>query len=173
MFTPPHWNYKNIKFPREEIDIVISKLKEIPVQSSESNNHSSWFPNSTRPESIWNKNYSKILEDVLSNMGIYQHATYNYTFWAQLYLDDCSHCIHHHFHQNVDLSFVHFIKAPDKPLFRFTNTVGDFYYPEQKTGDIICFPPWVWHEVIPNDTDTERLVVAGNIRITHMSETLN
>tara|TARA_Y100000114_G_C11712540_1_gene304255 strand:- start:532 stop:1074 length:543 start_codon:yes stop_codon:yes gene_type:complete len=169
MFTPPHWNHKNIKFPKEEIDLVISKLKIIPVRGLLSKNHSSWFPNSIKPESIWNKKYSKILEDILSNMGIEQHGTYNYTFWAQLYLDGGTHKVHNHI-PDFEISFVHFLKVPDKPLFRFTNTVGDFYYPKQKTGDIVCFPSWVWHEVIANDTDTERLVVAGNVHITEMFE---
>ena len=164
MFNPPHWNHQNIKFPKKEIDIVISKLKKIPIKDNQFKNHSSFFPNSIKPEAIWSNNYNKILEDALSNVGIYQHVRYDYSYWAQLYLDGGSHGIHNHT-PNFEISFAHFIKAPNESLFRFTNTIGDYYVPKQKEGDIIFFPSWVWHEVIANESNTERLVVAGNIHI--------
>jgi len=53
-------------------------------------------------------------------------------------------------------------------VFRFTDTKGNTLVPdEQNNGDIICFPSWVWHEVLPNKTDKRRVVISGNIKVTH------
>jgi len=166
MFHPPHWHHKNIKFPKEEIDIVISKLKQVPTLPK-TNCFTSFHLNNIHPESIWYENYSKILENILSDIGI---GNYKYYYWSQLYIDGSSHGVHNHF-PGDDLSFVHFIQVPNEPLFRFTNTIGDYYIPHQFEGDIICFPSWVWHEVIVNKSNTERLIVSGNINITDMSPT--
>ena len=37
-------------------------------------------------------------------------------------------------------------------------------------GDIICFPSWVWHEVVPNETTKRRIVISGNITFTHYDD---
>ena len=59
-------------------------------------------------------------------------------------------------------------REPEEKLFRFTDTDGNVFVPkEQNNGDIICFPSWLWHEVLPNETNEERLVTAGNIKITN------
>ena len=167
MFTPPHWNHENIKLPMEEVDTVISKFKEsIPLRH---NNYSSFYKGSTHPESIWSPTYKQIVDDLLSNVGVYQTSKFYSYFWAQLYLDNSLHTVHNHFY-GAHLSFVHFIKVTDKPLFRFTNRQGDFYIPKQNEGDFICFPSWVWHEVIANESNQERFVVAGNITITDMEK---
>ena len=82
------------------------------------------------------------------------------------------HRPHHHASLNTKLdsiiSWVHFIDVPDQKCFRFTDMKGNYFFPEeQNTGDIICFPSWLWHEVVPNESDKKRLVVSGNIHITH------
>ena len=169
MFIPPHWHHKNIKFPKKEIDIVSSKLKQIPIPLK-NNCFTTFYQDTLRPESIWYENYSEILEDILSSIGIHQNGKYDYYYWSQLYVDGSSHGVHNHV-PNSDISFVHFIQVPEEPLFRFTNTVGDYYIPHQFEGDILCFPSWVWHEVIANKSNTERLIVSGNITITDMSPT--
>ncbi len=62
---------------------------------------------------------------------------------------------------------MHFLDVPEQKCFRFTDTMGNTLTPdEQSSGDIICFPSWVWHEVVPLKTDYQRLVVAGNICFT-------
>ena len=165
MFVPPHWHHKNTKFIDQEIDETISKFKKIIPKVHD--NHSS-FHESTHPESIWLEHNDKIIKDVLDNMGLFEHCTYNFKYWAQLYLTDCLHNAHHHFHKDVHISFVHFIRVTDKPLFRFTNCKGDYYIPKQNQGDLLLFPSWVWHEVISNKSNLDRFVVAGNIEIEYM-----
>ena len=86
-----------------------------------------------------------------------------------------THKPHHHAHvdsrMGSEISWVHFIDVPKQKCFRFTDTMGNTLVPdEQKRGDIICFPSWVWHEVLPNETDKRRIVVAGNISVTQYDD---
>tara|TARA_B100000212_G_scaffold1413_1_gene1022 strand:+ start:1334 stop:1870 length:537 start_codon:yes stop_codon:yes gene_type:complete len=169
MFKPPYWNHKNIKFPKEEIDIVIKQLKDLP--SKKYKNFTSLHYRDNNPEKIWSEVYSLILSDLLTDVGIYKMSKYSYVFWSQYYTQNSSHNIHNHYcpYPKNDISFVHFLKVTDTPLFRFTNLEGEYFTPpKQNEGDFICFPSWVWHEVIPNESNQERLVVAGNIQINNM-----
>jgi len=169
MFKPPYWNHKNIKFPKEEIDIVIKQLKDLP--SKKYKNFTSLHYRDNNPEKIWSEVYSLILSDLLTDVGIYKMSKYSYVFWSQYYTQNSSHNIHNHYcpYPKNDISFVHFLKVTDTPLFRFTNLEGEYFTPpKQNEGDFICFPSWVWHEVIPNESNQERLVVAGNIQISNM-----
>jgi len=169
MFKPPYWNHKNIKFPKEEIDIVIKQLKNLP--SKKYKNFTSLHYRDNNPEKIWSEVYSLILSDLLTDVGIYKMSKYSYVFWSQYYTQNSSHNIHNHYcpYPKNDISFVHFLKVTDTPLFKFTNLEGEYFTPpKQNEGDFICFPSWVWHEVIPNESDQERLVVAGNIQISNM-----
>ena len=170
MFKPPYWNHKNIKFPQEEMDIVISQLKKLP--SKKYKNFTSLHYVDSYPEKIWEEEYKLILADLLTEIGIHEMSRYTYVFWSQYYTKNSSHYIHNHYNNLInDISFVHFLKVTDIPLFRFTNLEGEYFTPpKQNEGDFICFPSWVWHEVIPNESDQERLIVAGNIQITSMDQ---
>ena len=164
-FVPPHWYHNNIKFSDKDINEMIGLFKEI-VPKLNSNYSSFWHR--CNPEVKWLPRYEKIIKDVLDNMGVEKYSNYTFMYWAQLYLNDCLHGVHHHFHEDVDISFVHFVRV-DKPLFRFVNRKGDYYIPKQEEGDLLWFPSWVWHEVIPNKSNKERFIIAGNINIKQMT----
>ena len=52
------------------------------------------------------------------------------------------------------MSWVHFLDVPKQKYFRFLDNDGNFLVPnEQSSGDIIVFPSWVWHEVLPNKSN--------------------
>ena len=166
MFNPPHWNHSSTyRFPDNEIDEVISKMKEVvPKQYG---NYSTYHKDSEQPQIVFKERYIEIIQRALSDIGIY-NVKYSFCFWAQLYTTDCLHESHHHFTGGVDISFVHFIRVPDVPLFRFVNNKGDYYVPQQSEGELLFFPSWVWHEVMPHKSDKERFVIAGNINIDDM-----
>ena len=178
MFTPPYYNHSNIKFPDEEISSVMSDYKtKVPFVKD---NYTSFFPYGPNPELIWQKNYSAIIADIMSNIGLQTTTRYSYHLWGQLYLKGNNHFPHHHFHpvpnssDNSAISFVHFIKPVDETLFRFLNLKGDEVIPEnQKEGDIIIFPSWLWHTAFPNESNEERFIVAGNINITYTEERID
>ena len=159
MFSPPHWNYKKIRFPKKEIDYVISNIRNNPFKEE---NISSYHADHLRPESMWLERYTKILTNMMCERGLGEH-NFAFNYWAQLYLDGHKHTPHNHFKSGATISFVHFIKPSDKPLFRFLNFQGQFYVPTQETGSIICFPSWVYHEAVANESEQERFVVAGNV----------
>ena len=91
---------------------------------------------------------------------------------SQLYQINGYHGPHNHTGKkgedfDAHISWVHFLDIPEQKCFRFTDTKGNVLVPEeQSSGDIICFPSWVWHEVMPLKTDCLRLVSAGNISFT-------
>ena len=108
-------------------------------------------------------------------MGVYDKVKYDCTYWTQLYEKGMKHRPHHHAHEDKkmssDISWVHFLDVPKQKCFRFTDTKGSILVPnEQNNGDIICFPSWVWHEVIPNQTSVRRIVISGNITFTHYDD---
>ena len=176
-FRPPYWYHDNIKFNQEQLKQLESEVKLLgsaqrssAEKDSESNTHLTTYflPEKERPEKIFNKTYHTIVEDITKKIGIYHRIAYTYTYWSQLYEKGMAHKAHHHALVSA-ISWVHFINVPKQKCFRFTDTVGNTLVPkEQKNGDIICFPSWLWHEVLPNEeAGNTRIVVAGNITINH------
>lgn len=175
MYKPSYWVHGNIKFPEQEITQVVSELKrlgsELTVRGYPASSYH--FKLFSRPDKIWAERYTKILEDLTKNIGLYSTTQYAFEYWAQLYTNGIQHKRHHH--HDVDgghpqISFVHFIKPDKEKSFKFiTNDKEDWTPPEQNEGDLIYFPSWCWHRVAPVVAE-ERLVVAGNIDFLHIDE---
>ena len=177
-YKPPYWYHSNIKFSSEELDKLKFEIDTIgsEKQSKDKKHVTTFFlsPNQ-KPEDKYKNIYSSIVEDITKNVGIYYKTKYLFSYWLQLYDKNMMHRAHHHadVDDNLDtiISWVHFIDVPKQKLFRFTDTTGNFFVPEeQNQGDIICFPSWVWHEVLPNNSNERRVVLAGNITVTHYDD---
>ena len=174
-FKPIYWYYGNNKFSSEEICKLKSNIDKIDAEKlTENNNCISTFVycENDRPDLKYNDMYSKIVENITKNVGIYNNILYDYTYWTQMYDNNMCHKPHNHAKLDpnfVDIiSWVHFIDVPEQKCFRFLDNDGNFFVPDEQTnGDIICFPSWAWHEVIPNETEHRRLVISGNISVTH------
>ena len=89
-------------------------------------------------------------------------ARFEQTIWCQIYKPsgDSYHVEHNHWGID-DLSWVHFIKTPDKSCFKFKNGQS----PPQNDGDFIIFPSWVVHRVTSFTGDCDRMVVVGNVKL--------
>ena len=87
-------------------------------------------------------------------------------YWVQVYGKDAVHSRHTHFitGKNAVISWVHFLRIPKKPCFRFTDG-RSWVEPYQNKGDFLVFPSYVQHEVLPHYENDNRIVVAGNISI--------
>lgn len=174
-FKPIYWYYGNTKFSSEEIDNFKNNIDKIGAEKYTENKQCiSTFVlcQDVRPDLKYNDMYSKIVENITKNVGIYYNVLYDYTYWTQMYDNNMRHKPHNHAKLDpnfVDIiSWVHFIDVPEQKCFRFLDNNGNFFVPdEQNKGDIICFPSWAWHEVIPNETEHKRLVISGNISVTH------
>ena len=177
-FKPPYWYHDNIKFSKDDLNLLKSEIDALREQKfAKRNQHISTFllEKYERPENKYLDLYKKIVEDITKTVGIYYKVTYDVSYWTQLYDNGMSHNPHHHAMINSDwestISWVHFLDVPEQKCFRFTDTKGNTLVPdEQNNGDIICFPSWVWHEVIPNESNVRRLVTSGNIKVTHYDD---
>ena len=174
-FKPPYWFHDNIEFSPDDLKELKFDIDCIGVKkfAKEKQHISTFFlEKHERPEKKYVNLYKKIVADITKSVGIYYKVTYDVSFWTQLYEKGMSHNPHHHAMLNPDwdsaISWVHFLDVPEQKCFRFLDNDGNFFIPdEQKNGDIICFPSWAWHEVIPNETEYRRLVISGNISVTH------
>ncbi len=116
-----------------------------------------------RPESILNDFYMQVADRVSRDLTLYERVQFEQAYWMQIYPPNSKgHPRHDHYSGNEMYSWVHFIK-PVKKSFHFL-VGGTKVYPEQQNaGDIIVFPSWALHAVDDNDTDSERVVIAGNV----------
>ena len=177
-FKPPYWYHDNIEFNQEQLNQLKLELELIVFQKYAKNKEhiSTYFiKQHQRPEKKYVEVYEKIVEDITKSVGIYYKVKYQYVYWSQLYEKGMIHKPHHHAsldsEMKTDISWVHFLDVPKQKCFRFTDMKGNILIPnEQNSGDIICFPSWVWHEVLPNNTNMKRLVISGNIKITHYDD---
>ena len=175
MFEPPHWFYKNTKFPEKEIDEVISELirkLDEEVTWTEGLLTSFFLSQYQRPDRIWNEQYSKLMEGVVKQLGVYTNCRYSYEYWSQYYHKNIGHRSHHHARGDLfafgQLSWVHFLRTTEEKSFVFLDKTGNFFTPRQDQGDIIIFPSYLWHKVKLNTTNAKRFVVAGNLWITDL-----
>ena len=83
-----------------------------------------------------------------------------------MYSDAGQHSGHTHFgiNKNTIISWVHFLKVPNVDCFRFTDGTNHLT-PQQNEGDLLVFPSYCRHQVIQHNTNTTRIVVAGNISL--------
>ena len=184
-FKPPYWYHDNIKFADEDIKILKSEMsntseflsKNDPIKNQVT---TFYVDQRIRTEKKFNSRYDQIVEDIVKNVGLYRMVKYEYQYWAQLYFKNHKHIAHQHarkIHEEVRkneeliMSWVHFLDVPKQKCFRFLDNDGNFLVPnEQSSGDIIVFPSWVWHEVLPNKSNEERIVISGNISITYYDD---
>ena len=184
-FKPPYWHHDNIKFADEDIKILKSEMsnkseflsKNDPMKDQVT---TFYVDQRIRTEKKFNSRYDQIVEDIVKNVGLYRMVKYEYQYWAQLYLQNHKHTPHQHSRkiheeprkwEEVIMSWVHFLDVPKQKCFRFLDNDGNFLVPnEQSSGDLIVFPSWVWHEVLPNKSNQERIVISGNISVTYYDD---
>ena len=177
-FKPPYWYHDNVEFSYEDLKELKFDIDFIGSEKyAKENQHISTYflKENQRPDKKYNDLYSTIVRNIVENVGVYDKVKYDCTYWTQLYEKGMKHRPHHHAHEDKkmssDISWVHFLDVPKQKCFRFTDTKGSILIPnEQNNGDIICFPSWVWHEVIPNQTSVRRIVISGNITFTHYDD---
>ncbi len=112
--------------------------------------------------------YSKVVKDMMSDLGMYKRSKYDFSLWVQMYNTNTdSHPLHAHFTSNEIISFTHIIDATKQRCFHFIDDEDNRLYPlHQSDGDIFAFPPWRLHGVDPiEDEEVDRLIVAGNIML--------
>ena len=109
--------------------------------------------------------YNERVDEIAKDQFFYHNSKIHFVFWIQVYKKLTHHPIHDHYGCGDDtvLSFVHFLK-PVETCFEFTDTRQSLV-PQQQEGDLIVFPSYVSHRVKQHNSNENRIVVAGNIRI--------
>tara|TARA_R100001443_G_C3266211_1_gene156849 strand:- start:105 stop:608 length:504 start_codon:yes stop_codon:yes gene_type:complete len=115
--------------------------------------------------------YSKVIEDMMKDLGMYNNTTYVYNLWVQMYNSETTtHPPHSHYGMNGDeiISFTHIIDASKNKCFYFLDDYDNKIYPEnQESGDIFAWPSWLMHGVDKvKEPNFNRLIVAGNVALT-------
>ena len=179
-FKPLYGVHGNIKFPEKEINkvieesITLSEVRPMNAGKIPDNTHLTTFflEADKRPDKIWSRRYSKIMENLIKQLGVFTTTQYVYEYWSQLYFKEGLHDVHHH-QERADysaISWVHFLRTPQEKCFVFLDQDGQKYIPEdQHDGDLIFFPSYLWHEVLPPRNNNKRLVVAGNLHFTYFT----
>ena len=109
--------------------------------------------------------YKERVDEISKDQFFFHTSKIHFTFWIQVYNKLSYHPIHDHFDCGNDnvLSFVHFLK-PVENCFEFTDERQSLV-PQQQEGDLIVFPSYVTHRVNQHNSNVNRIVVAGNIKI--------
>ena len=113
--------------------------------------------------------YSKMIEDMMKDLGMFKRSQYDFSLWCQMYNSNTdSHPLHAHYTSNEIISFTHIIDATKQSCFYFIDDDNNkIYPPHQNSGDVFAFPPWRLHAVDKvKEKDVDRLIVAGNIALT-------
>ena len=177
-FKPPYWYHDNIQIPNHELNKIKSIINNAPIEEllDPDKKYLTTYFYLEKIDTFFDNFYDKLSVEIMKSIGLFNNTIYGVDYWSQFYRKGMTHRSHHHAstipEEGADISWVHFIDVPDQKCFRFTDTKNNFLIPEEQlNGDIICFPSWLWHEVIPNETNEDRLVIAGNITILeHLDE---
>jgi len=150
------------------IQTVASQLKQHPQSLVKENYYTSYYiKDSEKPDRVFDETYTSILNNVCADFSLYGRVNYTFEYWTQIYPSNStsSHLVHDHFCGYEIFSWVHFIQ-PTKDCFYFIDSNNNKTYPKQDSGDFIVFPPWTLHGVSKNDTNKERIAIAGNVALT-------
>ena len=163
----------NLTLDESVLSEVITHTKEVCPYAD--NTYTSYFiPNvHDRPEVKFVQQYYDLLEIVCSDMGLIHRTSYNFTHWIQVYDRGGIHDVHDHFVPDTLFSWVHFVRPTNVKCFHFIDSEGNKTYPTQEPGDFIVFPSWAQHAVDPNETDDQRVVIAGNVNVVEMIKPSN
>jgi len=155
----------NFNVDSDTIESISSELKTIPkAHFLDQGLYSSYRLSAEEgPNFILNDFYGQVIEHVCKQLTTYERSRYRWHFWLQVYEPGSSgHDIHDHWSGNEMFSWVHFLKPVNKS-FHFLVEGQKVYPKRQNPGDFIVFPSWALHAVDGNDTDDERVVIAGNV----------
>tara|TARA_B000000557_G_scaffold82127_1_gene65823 strand:+ start:119 stop:631 length:513 start_codon:yes stop_codon:yes gene_type:complete len=114
--------------------------------------------------------YSKIIEGMMKDLGLYKNTTYGFNLWVQMYNSETTtHEPHSHYAvgDTTIISFTHIINPSKNKCFYFLDDHGDKMYPDhQESGDIFAWPSWLIHGVDHvQEPNLNRLIVAGNVAL--------
>jgi len=113
-----------------------------------------------------NSYYNEIIADFMRSIN-YDHAEYGWEWWFQVY-EPTSHGFIPHSHSTdcrFTISWCHFIEPSNTSKFCWYYGKDNLVPINEQKNEMVFFPGWAWHKVLPNDTDKNRITIAGNINV--------
>jgi len=177
-------NYRSLNFQLSEEDIKYLydtyKTEEFRRSSTSRRNYYTGYhrhPNSNSRDSSYStfhdeklyKLYAPFVSKSLKEEGlVVDKMILSFShMWAQIYTKDWAvgNGIHNHYSdQRTVMSWIHFVDVPDDQDCLYFKIAGEKIYPkDQRSGTMIFFPAWALHGVDPVETQSDRVVVAGNV----------
>jgi len=124
-----------------------------------------------RPEIIFLDEYREQIYKFMKHVNLFDRCDFSFDHWSQVYPAGKGghHCEHAHFSYDCLFSWVHFIEPTDRPCFYFSKYEGGKKFVEnQEPGTFMVFPSWALHGAVENHSDTDRLIVAGNVCVSRI-----
>ena len=121
------------------------------------------------PDHITVPFYKELISRVMLDLGLEFNSLYEFKLWTQVYEGNGvhHHGAHNHWRGGCILSWVHFLEPAEKDCFCFLDSNMEPTFPkQQRKNDIIFFPSWQLHQVLPFRGDKRRVIVAGNVELT-------
>ena len=161
------WN-DNIKLPEELKTGVLNRIQE--TYRDKRKFYTSHSLSSRRFADLLVPFYTKVIENMMRDLGLYKNTTYGFNLWVQMYNSETTtHPPHSHYGIGGAeiISFTHIIDASKNKCFYFLNDHGDKIYPDhQESGDIFAWPSYLIHGVDKvQEPNLNRLIVAGNVAL--------
>jgi hypothetical protein len=159
------WNC-NDKLSQNEVEKISTILKH-EKYFFKKKFYTNYFYTENNEFDFLNNFYLNKINKFMGDLGLKERSKCAGNYWVQLYNSKTDgHTTHDHFSGAEIISWVHFVSSPSKECFYFQDFEGNKKYPKQKTGDFICFSPWLLHgSDAPQTDECERIIVAGNIDI--------
>lgn len=177
-FPTPIWrtNYSTDLLP------VITELYNLNPAGRSVSNVSGWQSDNLDIDTGFYLDF--FLEKIVPDLGIIKPDIVKIpAVWANNNKLGGFNLLHDHIDNGNIVSFVHYLKLPngtssihfrsDRPSLKFWNTPRAVYNElnsqdvtiDVKDGDVIFFPSWLDHYTSPNNTDLDRITIAGNVEI--------
>ena len=115
--------------------------------------------------------YKDLIHEMMLELGMWS-CKYQFQIWTQCYNNKTQgHEPHNHFSGKELISFNHILTPTKKRCFYFMDNDGNKIYPDkQDCGHFYAWSPWIMHGADPvEESDVNRLIVAGNIALTDFS----
>lgn len=115
---------------------------------------------------ILNNFYNDKMKEFMISMN-YQGAVFNWEWWFQVYEPGSTGFLPHSHPANCKftVSWTHFIEPLDESNFCFYYGKDNLEPINEKKNEIIFFPGFAWHKVLPNNSNKNRITIAGNINV--------
>lgn len=149
------------------VQLVESDNNPEPILTSwETVSKASWenYSFQSKLSDLYNKHLSKLVSD---SLGISENKIDMNRIWYHIYDRNSFSNYHYHTHDNefCQISGIYYLKLKSKKLITNFCFDGGIKTPDVKEGDLILFDSWMPHNSPPNNTKSDKMIIAFNLQV--------